>query len=110
MIRQRDLRRGSHQAAQIHERWAVDLVDYGTAWEDGVRHIVGDIMTVELPQAYFGGVLVSNSLEHLVSADDVAVFLARLRECLAPGGRIAVLGPNFRYLHHSMLTAQTIST
>jgi hypothetical protein len=51
----------------------------------------------ELPRGYFGGVFVSNVLEHLPSQDAVAAALARLGESMAAGGRIAVMGPNFRY-------------
>ena len=39
----------------------------------------------------------SNFLEHLLSQEDVAAFLEKMRDCIAPGGRIAIMGPNFRY-------------
>jgi SAM-dependent methyltransferase len=85
-------------AVPASERWAVDA----TAYEEGVarggtRLIVSEVMEAELPSEYFGGVFVSNFLEHLPSQEAVAVFLEKMRECLAPGGRIAVMGPNFRY-------------
>ena len=41
----------------------------------------------------------SNLLEHLATQDDIARFLRRMRQCMSPSGRIAVLGPNFRYCH-----------
>jgi SAM-dependent methyltransferase len=80
------------------ERWAVDAIDYeeGVARE-GTRLIVAEVMQADLPEAYFGGVFVSNFLEHLLSQEDVAAFLERMYGCLAPGGRIAILGPNFRF-------------
>ena len=48
------------------------------------------------PTAYFDGIFVSNFLEHLQDADQVAAFLDKMRDCANPGGRIAVMGPNFR--------------
>ena len=80
------------------ERWAVDAVAYeeGVARE-GTHLIVSEIMQAELPEEYFGGVWVSNFLEHLLSQEDVAAFLEKMRDCIAPGGRIAIMGPNFRY-------------
>ena len=85
-------------AVPAAERWAVDAVEYdeGVA-SDGLRLIVSEIMVADLPRAYFGGVFVSNFLEHLPSQEAVAAFLEKMFECLAPGGRIAVMGPNFRY-------------
>lgn len=85
-------------AARAAERWFVDLVapDVGTI-VDGVNLLTGDIMKMELPSNYFGGIFVSNFLEHLSSQEAVAAFLEKMIECQATGGRIAVLGPNFRY-------------
>ena len=80
------------------ERWAVDAVAYeeGVARE-GTRLIVSEIMEAELPQDYFDAVFISNFLEHLLSQEAVAAFLEKMRRCLRPGGRLAVMGPNFRY-------------
>lgn len=36
-------------------------------------------------------------LEHLPDQEAVNAFLRRAREVLAPGGRIVVMGPNFKY-------------
>lgn len=80
------------------ECWGVDFVDHaGEEWGPEIKRIVGDIRTLDLPVAYFDGILVSNLLEHFASQEEVAAFLARMLRCLRPGGRIAVLGPNFRY-------------
>jgi Methyltransferase domain len=80
------------------ERWAVDAVAYGEGIaREGTRLIVSDIMEADLPAEYFGGVFVSNFLEHLPTQEAVSAFLARMRDCMAPGGRIAIMGPNFRY-------------
>jgi hypothetical protein len=85
-------------AVPASERWAVDAV----AYEQGVTHggtrlIVSEIMAAELPDDYFGGVFVSNFLEHLSSQEAVAAFLEKMYACTMPGGRIAIMGPNFRY-------------
>ena len=39
----------------------------------------------------------SNLLEHFHSPEEVAAFLDRMRETLAPGGVLALMGPNFKY-------------
>jgi hypothetical protein len=80
------------------ERWAVDAVAYeeGVA-RAGTKLIVSEIMDADLPSAYFGGVFVSNFLEHLPSQEAVADFLERMHSCIEPGGRIAIMGPNFKY-------------
>jgi hypothetical protein len=83
-------------AISTAERWGVDLVDQGGA-QPGVKLIVGDVMTVSLPESYFDGIWVSNFLEHLADQEMVAEFLERMRDRLVPKGRIAVMGPNFRY-------------
>jgi SAM-dependent methyltransferase len=80
------------------ERWAVDAV----AYEEGThapetRVIVSDIFEADLPSGYFDGVWVSNFLEHLPTHEAVSAFLEKMHGVLAPGGRIAMMGPNFRY-------------
>lgn len=79
------------------ERWGVDLVSQGVALDDGVKMIISDIMAADLPDAYFDGVFLSNFLEHLNDQNAVADVLARLRQTMQPGGRIAIMGPNFKY-------------
>jgi hypothetical protein len=85
-------------AVPAPERWAVDAIAYeeGVA-DDGVRLIVSEIMDADLPAAYFGGVFISNFLEHLLSQEEVAQVLERVHGWMAPGGRVAIMGPNFRY-------------
>jgi hypothetical protein len=85
-------------AVSASERWAVDAVSYEESVADtGLNFILSDVMAADLPREYFGGVFVSNFLEHLESNEAVAAFLERMFECTMPGGRIAVMGPNFRY-------------
>ncbi|HEX7291059.1 MAG TPA: class I SAM-dependent methyltransferase [Conexibacter sp.] len=85
-------------AVPARERWAVDRVAHahGT-FDDGVRLLVADVMEAELPAEHFDAVWVSNFLEHLPTQEAVAAFLERMRDVLRPGGRIAIMGPNFRY-------------
>jgi hypothetical protein len=85
-------------AVPASERWAVDAVDYeeGVARE-GTHLIVSEIMEADLPHKYFDGVFVSNFLEHLLGQEAVAAFLERMCDCTVAGGRIAIMGPNFRY-------------
>jgi SAM-dependent methyltransferase len=85
-------------AAPADERWAVDAVDYGEAVDGaGVRVIVADIMSADLPADHFDGVFVSNFLEHLAGPEGVQRFLRKMLAVIEPGGRIAIMGPNFRY-------------
>jgi SAM-dependent methyltransferase len=80
------------------ERWGVDLVEYAERFaEPAVKMLVGDALELDLPEGYFDAIWVSNFLEHLHSQEEVADFLERMLVRLAPGGRIAIMGPNFRY-------------
>lgn len=80
------------------ETWAVDAVAYDeAAHKSDTKVIVSPIMEAELPQAHFDGVYVSNFLEHLYDQEAIAAFLEKMRDATAPGGRIAIMGPNYRY-------------
>jgi 2-polyprenyl-3-methyl-5-hydroxy-6-metoxy-1,4-benzoquinol methylase len=80
------------------ERWAVDAVAYPEAERcSGVKFVVASIMDAELPSDHFDGVFVSNFLEHLPNQEAISEFLERMREAMRAGGRIAVMGPNYRY-------------
>lgn len=85
-------------AVPAAERWAVDRVSFeGVETAPGINLVIADVMEAELPAGHFDGALVSNFLEHLPDPDAVADFLERLRGWMAPGGRVAILGPNIRY-------------
>ena len=85
-------------AVPARERWAVDQVAYAEGtYGPEVTSIVSDIFEADLPADFFGGIFVSNFLEHLLAQEAVATFLERMYAATAPGGRIAVMGPNFRY-------------
>lgn len=80
------------------ERWAVDSVVYPEhSPRLGTRFIASDIFDVELPNEHFDGIWVSNFLEHLPTQEAIASFLEKMYAAAALGGRIAVMGPNFRY-------------
>jgi hypothetical protein len=79
------------------ERWVVDLLDYGDYRDSGVKAIYGSILDAPLPAGHFDGVFVSNVLEHMPDPDTIGTVLARLRVSMEPNGRLAVLGPNFKY-------------
>jgi hypothetical protein len=84
--------------APAPERWAIDQVDHEHAGTDReVKFITSQVMEAELPEAYFDGIFVSNFLEHLDGQEQVHEFLVRMYEVTAEGGRIAILGPNFRF-------------
>ena len=85
-------------AVPAEEAWLVDVVDYPErATNPRVRIVIGNILDVELPAAYFDGVFASNLLEHFRSPEEVGAFLERMREVLAPDGVLALMGPNFKY-------------
>ena len=80
------------------DRWAVDMGDETSKTAaNGVHVIIGNNLEVELPLNKFDGVYVSNFLEHLNSQHEVALFLERMFSILKPGGKIAIMGPNFKY-------------
>ena len=83
------------------ERWAVDM--NGPFLQQhagpGVKQVVADTLIADLPKNHFDGVFVSNFLEHLHTQEEVADFLAKMHGHLKPGGRIAVMGPNFKYAY-----------
>lgn len=78
------------------ERWAADVVTPPIT-DPAVRVAVGRYQDLDLPERYFDAILFSNVLEHLTTPDDVQDFLGRARAQLAPGGRVVVMGPNFKY-------------
>jgi len=81
------------------EKWAVDLnEDFIDKYADkSVRKVVGNNLTIDLPQDYFDLVFISNFLEHLESQEQVAEFLGKMFQTVKRNGFIAVMGPNFKY-------------
>ncbi len=86
-------------AAKAPEKWAIDLNGEFLARHagEGVRTLAGDALEVSLPENYFDAAFLSNFLEHLHSPEEIQQLLTRLHAAIRPGGRIAVMGPNFKY-------------
>lgn len=84
-------------AVPAADRWGVDPVSQGIPDAAGVKIITADLMDADLPCGYFDGVFLSNFLEHLPDQNAVGAALGKLHAAMEPGGRIAVMGPNFRY-------------
>lgn len=83
------------------EKWTIDIEkDFIEKYANpDVQIIVGNNLQVELPQNYFDAVFISNFLEHLHSQEEVASLLTRMYASMKSGGRIAVMGPNFKYTY-----------
>jgi len=79
-------------AVPAKETWAVDAVSY-----EDTKVITAAIMDAELPENHFDGVFVSNFLEHLYDQEAISAFLEKMHTAMEPGGRIAIMGPNYRY-------------
>ena len=85
-------------AVPAKETWAVDAVSYDeAAYKPDTKVLTASIMDAELPADHFDGVFVSNFLEHLYDQEAIAAFLERMRGAMEAGGRIAIMGPNYRY-------------
>ncbi|MCC2548293.1 class I SAM-dependent methyltransferase [Hymenobacter sp. BT175] len=85
-------------AVPAAEKWTIDLE------EDFIRkHAnpevtirVGSNLEVDLPQNHFDAVFISNFLEHLETQEQVATMLQRMHGAMRKGGRIVIMGPNFK--------------
>jgi hypothetical protein len=85
-------------AVPAKETWAVDAVAYEQAvHKPDTKVIVSSIMDAELPADYFDGIYVSNFLEHLYDQEAIHQFLLKMIGHMESGGRIAIMGPNYRY-------------
>jgi ubiquinone/menaquinone biosynthesis C-methylase UbiE len=83
------------------EKWAIDLNrDFINQYADpSVRQVIGNNLTIELPENYFDLIFISNFLEHLDSQAQVAEFLEKMFRAVKQNGFIAVMGPNFKYAY-----------
>jgi SAM-dependent methyltransferase len=85
-------------AVAAAETWAVDAVSYEEAAHGpDTTVLIAPIMDAELPSEHFDGIFVSNFLEHLEDQEAIAAFLEKMHGAMEPGGRIAIMGPNYRY-------------
>jgi SAM-dependent methyltransferase len=105
---------------RARRRVAVDLSpqlpkEVGT----GVEALVGGVEQLQLlPAGSFDVVFSSNVLEHLSCRREVLEVLEAFRRLLAPGGRVVLIGPNYRYAyreywdffdHHLALSDRTVA-
>ncbi len=81
------------------EKWALDINgDFLSKHAAGdVTVKVGNCLHSDLPGNYFDAVFISNFLEHLDKPDDIDTLLSRMFVTLKTGGKIAIMGPNFKY-------------
>ncbi len=84
-------------ATPARERWGVDAASYAVHRDPMIKAITANIGDVQLPEEYFDGVFISNFLEHLSNQDEIADLLAQMRSAMKTGGRITIIGPNFRH-------------
>ena len=86
--------------ATVREKWTIDLFeDIKQFANEDVKVIIGNNLTIDIPENYFDGVFISNFLEHLHSQEEVAHFLNRMYKSLRPKGKIVIMGPNFKYTY-----------
>jgi len=81
------------------EKWAIDInEDFLNKYANkDIKKIIGNNLSIELPENYFDGVFISNFLEHLSSQEEIASFLIKTYKSIRKGGRIAIVGPNYKY-------------
>lgn len=81
------------------EKWALDIGTDGATLGSDVKFLQMSFLdsASDLPTEHFDLVFLSNVLEHMADQNAVNHFLVRAREVLAPGGRVIVMGPNFKY-------------
>ena len=84
-------------SSSASERWACDLLDQRKSWPTGITTRFGDIYNVDLPENHFDLIFVSKFLEHLATPDDVYKYLTKIQKSLKPDGKLAIMGPNFRF-------------
>jgi hypothetical protein len=103
------------------ERVAVDL-NPETRHHAGAGVVVHEIAAERLgevvPHAYFDAAFMSNFLEHCRNREQVLEVLRAVRTALVAGGRVLILGPNFRrcsrnyydyFDHHLPLTEKAVA-
>jgi len=81
------------------EKWVIDLNEpfINKYCKQNINKLIGNNLEVEIPENYFDGIFVSNFLEHLYTQEQITLFLGRMYKTLKPGGKIAIMGPNFKY-------------
>jgi SAM-dependent methyltransferase len=104
---------------RCRRRIGVDLnPDSAAALDPGVEFHPGDVRDLSfLPDASVDLVFSSNLLEHLPGKQDVEALVDEMCRVLRPGGHLALLGPNLRFLpgeywdfwdHHVPITDRSL--
>ncbi len=78
------------------DKWGVDLRE-PAHMDSKVHFLKGNTLELDLPDARFDLIYISNFLEHLHSPEEISALLQKMYRCLKPQGRIAIMGPNFKY-------------
>jgi SAM-dependent methyltransferase len=84
------------------ERAAVDLNPETRLHAAGgvrVYEMPAERVAEAVPRGHFDVVFMSNFLEHCRSREQVLAVMSGAADVLRPGGRLLILGPNFRYCH-----------
>ena len=86
-------------AVPVEEKWAVDLNSefISKFVNKNIRVKTGNALQLNLPEEYFEAAFISNFLEHLNSHEEIHTVLTNIYQALRKDGRIAVIGPNFKY-------------
>jgi SAM-dependent methyltransferase len=83
-----------------------------------VHEIAAERLDEVVPPAHFDGAFMSNFLEHCRTREQILDVLRAVRTALKPGGRVLILGPNFRrcpreyfdyFDHHLALTEKAVA-
>ena len=103
------------------ERVAIDLnpeTRLHAAGNVTVHEVAAEHVAQVVPLNHFDVAFMSNFLEHCISKDQVLSVLGGVRSVLKPGGRLLILGPNYRYCsreyfdffdHHLALTEKSVA-
>ncbi len=89
-------------AIPVKEKWAIDLNSafISKFAKKEVQVKIGNALSIELPDDFFEAAFMSNFLEHLNSHEEIHSLLVKMYRTLRGGGRIAVMGPNFKYCYN----------
>jgi SAM-dependent methyltransferase len=88
--------------AEADERVAIDLNPETRTFADPgvvVHEVAAECLAEKVPASYFDTVFMSNFLEHCRSRDSMLAVLRAAATVLRPGGRLLILGPNFRFCY-----------
>lgn len=82
------------------ERYAVDFDSRTKIYAaSGVEVLIGKLQDIDFGNRLFDAIFMSNLLEHLGSPNEVQEVFEKSFSLLNRGGKIGVLGPNFKYAY-----------